>query len=587
MRSTISFPTALCAAIGFAAVAAPSAEARSPVVIEGVDHDMRESLEELLPDREAPTTLFDAERIGEEAAEHAMAWLRSQGYYDAQVTPEANESPASARLIIAPGARYRFTAPELAFEGDAPSEAAASAARTALRPIVADQPARAADVLAAEAGALAALQDAGYADAVAGERRVVVDHATAQVSVHLVMHSGAFARLGSVRAEPDGVFRQSYLNHLRDWRTGAPYAPDRLARLRRDLASTGAVARVATRLDPPDPNGVRNVVLEIEPAKRNAYELGFGYSTTEGFGAEAEWTRRNISGRADYLTTSVTLGQQLSSIGVELVRPHGAGLGHAQHYGVLVAHEDIDAYTRDGAALFFSVDAASRLRRSLTYGARLSADRYDESSGVRNATVLSGFGDWRQDTTGAPLDPRHGHILDFRLEPSVSTGDATLGFLRTMADARIYDSYFDDDHLTLAARTRVGWVEPVSGSAEDIPPDRRFYAGGGGSVRGYAYNSIYPEFRKAPGITPGGQGALEVSAEARWRFDNGFGAVAFVDGGNAFDTWEDAADFRWGAGIGVRYQLGFAPLRVDIAVPLDRRDGDEDYALYISLGQAF
>ena len=58
----------------------------------------------------------------------------------------------------------------------------------------------------------------------------------------------------------------------------------------------------------------------------------------------------------------------------------------------------------------------------------------------------------------------------------------------------------------------------------------------------------------------GGRALVEVSAEARWRFRRRWGLVAFVDGGSAFN---DQIDLLWGAGLGVRYDLGFAPVRLD------------------------
>src|SRR5688572_15405603 len=80
MRFFPVLPAALCVAIGIAA-GAPRAWADSPVIIEGPDEDTREAILELLPDREAPESLFDAERIAEEAAQRATVWLRSEGYY--------------------------------------------------------------------------------------------------------------------------------------------------------------------------------------------------------------------------------------------------------------------------------------------------------------------------------------------------------------------------------------------------------------------------------------------------------------------------------------------------------------------------
>jgi translocation and assembly module TamA len=587
MRALPIVPAAFVAALGV--TSAPiSASADSPVVIEGGDADMRETIAELLPDRDRPTSLFDAERIGEEAATRALIWLRSEGYYGATVTPEAREEPAEARIVIEPGARFSFGAPQIAYVGEPPDAEAALAVEQAIAAVRLDTPARAETVLTAETAALTALQNAGYADAAIGPRRVVVDHASSRVSTHFRFEPGARARLGAVRAEPANLFRPSVIASLRNWKPGELYSPDALSRLRRDVTSTGAVSLAATRLGPVNPDGTRDVIIDVEPARRNAYELGFSYSTTEGLGLEAEWTRRNFTRRADSLTVGVTLAELQQGVSANWARPHAIRLGHTLNIGVSADREDLDAYTRQGVAIYGSVDASPRLRVGTSYGLRLSADHFDETTGsVRDAVVLSGFAAVRNDSTEQRLDARDGSIVDLRLEPSVSAGDETLGFVRAIAEGRIYESFGDDDRLTLAARLRGGWLEAVAGDPNDVPPNQRFYAGGGGSVRGYEYNSIYPRERDLLGLTPGGQGLLEISAEARWRFTERWGAAAFVDGGAAFDNWSEAGDLRVGVGAGVRYDLGFAPVRLDVAIPLDPDEAGADYALYVSLGQAF
>jgi len=587
MRVNSIGPAAVVAALGV--VATPSlAWARSPVVIEGVDHDMRDAIMALLPDRDPPTSLFDAERISEEAAARATAYLRSEGYYAAEVATDATETPPSARLVITLGERFTFSNPQIVFDGDAPDASAINAAHAALNHVSTNAPARAADVLEAEGAALLALQNLGYADAVAGERRVVVDHATGRVNVEYHLNAGTLAHLGRVLAQPNTLFRAHFVSSLQNWEDGAVYRPSSITRLRRDIVSTGAVSVATTHLAPPSADGTRDVIIDVEPAHRNAYELGFSYSTTDGAGVEGEWTRRNLTGHADSLTLNATVAEMQQSLGIEWAQPHAAGLGHTVRYGATVGREDLDAYTHDSVALYASVDAMPRIRLGRSYGARLSVDHYDNlAGGVQDAIVLSGFGDLRNDSTEASLDPRDGSIVDLRIEPSVSTGDETLGFVRGIADARIYESFGDHDAITLAARIKAGWLEALAGDPNDVPADRRFYAGGGGSVRGYTYNSIYPHERDALGLAPGGQGLVEGSVEARWRFSPHWGAAAFVDGGSAFDNWSDAGDVRWGVGAGIRYDLGFAPLRFDIAVPLDRDEAKDDFALYISLGQAF
>jgi translocation and assembly module TamA len=263
MRLLPILPAALCVAIGMPAA---TTWADTPVVIEGADEDAREAILDLLPGRDRPTTLFEAERIAEEAAARALVWLRSEGYYSATVTPEASDEPVAARLVIALGPRFSFAPARVAYSGEAPDGRTAAEVARALQTVEEDAPARAANVLEAEASAVAALQNAGYAQAAAGERRVVVDHATARVAAEFRLSAGAVARLGAVRAEPGDMLRPSFVARLRNWEEGELYSPQALSTLRRDFTSTGAVSLATTRLEPPGPDGLSDVVVEIELA---------------------------------------------------------------------------------------------------------------------------------------------------------------------------------------------------------------------------------------------------------------------------------------------------------------------------------
>jgi translocation and assembly module TamA len=583
LSSALLLPAAVLA---WAATTGPL-HAANPVEIVGVDDDTRDGVERVLPDRERPTSLFDAERLAEEAAGRALAFMRSEGWYAATVEAKAEDAPPRAQVLIEPGARFAFAAPEVRFEG-AIDETSAAAARKEIAIIAAGKPARAGDVLTAEAAAIAALRENGYANAKALPRRNVVDHATNTMSTALAFDAGERIRLGAVSVEPSTALRPAFAARAATWKPGDYFDPERLQQLRRDLASTGAFSVVGTKLAPQaGADGLTDVIISLEEAKPRVLELGVGWSTTEGVGLEAEWTRRNVTRRADSLSVRTVLGEEQQSLTAELKRPNAFGPGRAVQVSSGVSHDSTGPFERNGVFVSSAINAADRLRYAISYGVTASADFYSQSEGVENAYVLTGFGEIRRDETDTPLDARKGYLLQLRLEPSISTGDATVAFLRTVAQARVYHTLNGADRYTLAARTRLGWVEPISGDDNDLPLDRRFYAGGGGSVRGYAFNSIYPEQRLRLGIAPGGQGLAEVSGEVRARFTKTLGGVAFIDGGNAFQTFDEAGDMRWGVGVGARYDLGFAPLRFDIAVPLDPRPQDDKVAFYVSIGQAF
>lgn len=278
-----------------------------------------------------------------------------------------------------------------------------------------------------------------------------------------------------------------------------------------------------------------------------------------------------------------TLAEKEQKLTASLWRPHEILPGRHLRFTAETSHEDTAAYTRTGGSIGVAVEADANARRAILVGANLAVEDYGQAGGVGNAYILSGFVSGKYDRSDSRFDPKQGYVFEARAEPAVATGSATTAFVRTTAAARGYLS--PSEGLTLALRVASGWVAPITGDEQDLPLDRRFYAGGGGSVRGYEYKSIYPAslLKTAP---PGGQGLLETSFEARAHIVGPIGAVAFIDGGSAFNAFGDI-DMRWGAGVGLRYNLGFAPLRVDVAAPLNKRPGDPNIAFYVSIGQAF
>jgi len=148
-------------------------------------------------------------------------------------------------------------------------------------------------------------------------------------------------------------------------------------------------------------------------------------------------------------------------------------------------------------------------------------------------------------------------------------------------DGSIYQPM--SDRIVLAARARFGTI--LGSTVDQIAPSRRFYAGGGASVRGYGYQAIGP--RDGNNDPIGGKSLAEFSLESRVRFGN-FGVVPFIDAGNISTTFLPRfRDLRIGAGMGVRYYSSFGPIRVDVGTPLNPQKGDPRVAVYVSLGQAF
>jgi len=180
------------------------------------------------------------------------------------------------------------------------------------------------------------------------------------------------------------------------------------------------------------------------------------------------------------------------------------------------------------------------------------------------------------------LDPTRGFRLSGRFSPEASFQGSAFGYSRAQIDAAFYQPVTDT--ITIAGRTRLGTI--FGASRDRIAPSRRFYAGGGGSVRGFGFQRLGP--RDPVFDDPiGGRSLAEFSIEARVRWGN-WGFVPFLDAGNIYTSpLPEIDDLRFGAGLGVRYHTRFGPIRVDVGTPLSRRSGDDRIAVYVSLGQAF
>lgn len=81
----------------------------------------------------------------------------------------------------------------------------------------------------------------------------------------------------------------------------------------------------------------------------------------------------------------------------------------------------------------------------------------------------------------------------------------------------------------------------------------------------------------------------EAGIELRMPVTRDIAVVPFIEAGQiSEDPWPDlSTNLRTGAGLGLRYYTPLGPFRFDVALPLDRRDVDDPYQIYISLGQAF
>jgi translocation and assembly module TamA len=576
-----------------AAMADPRAQIRGEM-----DAELRAQLVRAVGEvDDAPSNRFEARRRARGALEAAEALLRSEGYYQPVLEDivEGEETPV-AIVNVTPGRRFELGEVQVLWANPSPDADTDTAVRAEIG-LIPGQPGRAGDIISAEGRIVAGLTRRGYADAAAEPRRVVVDHAAFAVQPSFRIASGPLVRLDGVRLETRGPTNPDWVAGLAPWSEGEVYDPEDVAELERRLLETGVYDGVGVALAPTDQtnaDGNRPIIVTLTDRPRRVLEAGATFSTAEGSGLDLIWTWHNQFGRADTLVWQARAADVDSRLGVALSLPHWRRPGETLRLSGAVLNEDTDAYRRTAVAL--AADLQQRIGKTswVSYGVGLDAGQYDENrfdpvtqlpiNFDRDLVILTARGSAYLDRSNDPLDPTTGWRLTVSAQPTAVAGEDTVLFLRTEAQATAYLPLQEGSRTVLAGRVRIGSI--VGGEELTVPSDRLFYSGGGGSVRGFEYQGVGP---RLPDNTPrGGLSLFETSIEIRRDVWHNFQAVAFVAAGAiGFQETPNFNNLRYGAGVGVRYRLPFGPIRADIAFPLERRDGDADFQIYVSIGQAF
>jgi len=515
--------------------------------------------------------------------------LAAQGHYDGRVVSVVNSNPQSGDTVVhvqvTPGDAYQFSSVTLAGLDAAGKEAPRLARDFGVKTgdtVNADVVQNAVTAFKVELGRQ------GYPFAKVGEPEVAIDHQTNKAVLTVEVTPGERARFGKI--VPTGtrpLFSASHLQTIARFHPGQQYDAARLDDFRRALIATGLVSVVTiTPVATRDP-GVVDVDVQIDRAPPRTIAGELGYSTGEGVRVEASWTHRNLIKPEGAVTFRGVLGTKEQSLGATLRQANFNARDRVLTAQVVASHSVYDAYdarTFDmGAGLERQTNIIWQKTWTWSIGTEFvgTSERHTGDPTRKTYLVAALPTGLSYDGSDDLLNPTRGFRLAVHISPELSLQAGTHTYAKTQLDASAYQPL--GTRFVFAERIRLGSIDGVA--RDSIAPSRRYYAGGGGSIRGDGYQKIGPVDRNGDPL--GGKSLTEFSLETRVRFGN-FGVVPFLDGGNLYaSSIPKFSKFRYGTGIGVRYYSSFGPIRVDVGTPLNRRPGESRVAVYVSLGQAF
>ena len=546
-------------------------------------------------DKDDSANAAQIDRRARADAELLAELLRSQGYYDAAVEPNIDASGTTlvVSLTAVPGPLYHFESVELpGLDQAAPGEAERLRQAFAVKP---GDPVVAQKVIDAGVALQVELGERGFATARVGEQDIVIDHEAQEARLLLPVTPGPIAKFGQISVSGEPPFSSKHVQRIARFKPGDRFEADEVADLRRALIATGLVASVEVAQVPREEGQVIDLAVKLEPAPMRTVAAELGYGTGEGVRAEASWQHRNLFNPEGALTVRGVLGTQEQLGAVVFRRSNWLKRDQVLNAQAYAAHVDRAAFEAKTLSLSAGFERQSNFiwqkKWTWSLGAELVAsDEQDtiEATGEprrRTFFIAALPGSLGLDQSDNLLDPTRGYRLLGRVSPEISFQGGTFPYARMQFDGSAYHPV--SEKVVVAGRVRLGTI--LGAGRDDIAPSRRFYSGGGGSVRGYGYQQLGP--RDVDNDPIGGRSLAEFSLEARVKinaFGGNFGVVPFIDGGTlSTDAMPDFKDWQIGVGIGARYYSSFGPIRIDIGTPLNRQQGDGRIAVVVGLGQAF
>ena len=554
------------------------------------------SLLRALDDTAAPQDYVAAARAD---YRRLLTALYAAGYYGGRISitadgvEAANIAPLAAPstigevvITVTPGPQFKF--------GDV-SIAPLPPQTTIAEDLGPRRNAESGSIRAAVNGSIQSWRDLGYAKAEVANQSIIARHAEARLDVDVALDIGPQLTFGELQVSGPKIVSDERVREIAGLPVGEVYSPAAIAAAERRLRRTGTFESVSlSESEAIGPNNTLPINALLSDAKLRRIGFGIELSSVEGLTLSTFWLHRNFLGGAERFSADVEVsgisgetGGIDYSIGANFTRPATFGPDTEYFISGRVSREDEPEYLLDKVAIETGFSRILSDDLTVRAGVGVLSAREVTDLETRDYTLLTLPLDATLDRRDTPTNARDGYYLDVNATPFISI-DGDIAGSRLYGDARVYLTVGEAEKLTFAARGQMGSV--VGASVTEAPADYLFYSGGGGTVRGQSYQSLGLEtLQGLETVTTGGTSFVGAQLEARYLIRDKISLVGFYDIGHVGGTALPGEGGNWhaGAGIGVRYDTGIGPIRLDLGTQASGDNAGTGLQVYIGIGQAF
>ncbi len=512
--------------------------------------------------------------------------LHAYGYYDATVKMEIQGSEVIVQIDL--GKVYTLQDYTIRlYNGNFENPITCDRITLCALEINLEKPALAESIIKAELKLLELLADCGYPLATVDKREILADAETKTIHVNVEVNSGPLAKFGELTLAGDGGVKPSYICQKVLFYDGELYASSIVESTQKKLMETGLFSSILiTHDDALTEDGTLKMSLDVTETKHRSISFGASYQTFYGFGFTFNWEHRNLGGmgRKIGLQGDITQRSQTGVLNYLIpgfFRPNQDYVIQAE-----AGHEDITPYSDRTYNFLNRVERRVSDKFRVTGGIKLEQLLVTDSAANGNFYLTEVPFYLRWSNADDLLNPTEGMTFEYTTTPSVNYMKKNIYYLIQEFSYCNYFSLLETCGFIFAQKITLGSI--FSTGLDAIPLPKRFLGGSEEELRGYRYRTVSP--LNSHGKPLGGRSAVYYTAEFRFRLTKTIGIVPFFDLGNVEFNMFPPFTGKWykSLGLGFRYFSFFGPIRVDFAVPLDRRkELDPAYRFLVDIGQTF
>ncbi|MBN6710188.1 outer membrane protein assembly factor [Haemophilus haemoglobinophilus] len=417
----------------------------------------------------------------------------------------------------------------------------------------------------------------GYFDADFEVSRFEIKPSTYQGWWKIVLNSGVRYKFGQFNFAHSQI-REDYLRNMMYIKTGDNYFINELSSLTNDYTSSNWFSSVLLEPKIDKERKVVDVNVLLYPRKKNAIDVGIGYSSDVGARFQLSWTKPWINSRGHSFNSNLYISAPRQSLEANYKIPL---LKNPQryYYELSAGFENEETNdTKTTAASFAALRYWNRVTGwQHSFGLRVRYDSFTQANVSDKTLLIYPTASANRTRLKGGLFPTWGDAQRITIDFGNKLWTSDANFFKVQASTT-WIRTFEENHRFLM-RGEIGWLHTKD--INKIPPALRFFAGGDRSVRGYGYKKISP--KSAKGKLLGAPRLLTASAEYQYQVMEDWWLATFADTGLAANQFS-AKELRYGTGFGVRWASPVGAIKLDIATPIRDKDNSKNIQFYIGLG---